>query len=55
MEEVEERLAEIRRTWQAGRFLGDGDIGWLIGQLEAALRRVAEYKDILKQVMAGVE
>ena len=55
MGSIEERLAVIRRTWEKGWCITDGDIGWLIGQLEAALKREAEYKAVLERLMAGVK
>ena len=54
MRNIEKRLAVIRRTWEKGQF-SDGDIEWLIGQLEAALKREAEYKDVLERLMVEVK
>ena len=55
MEDIERRLAVIRRKWETGWCYTDGDIGWLVEQLEASLKREAEYKDVLERLMAGVK
>ena len=53
---VKERLAMIRGAWEHDpRCLTDGDVVWLIGQLEASLEREAEYKAVLERLMAGVK
>jgi len=52
---IEERLVRIGRRWQEGRSISWDEIAWLIGQLEAALKREAEYKAVLERLMAGVK
>ena len=55
MGNIEERLVRIGRRWQGGRRISWDEIAWLMAQLEAALKREAEYKDVLERLMAGVK
>jgi len=49
MGNIEERLVKIGQRWQEGRGISWDEIAWLMGQLEAALKREAEYKDVLER------
>ena len=55
MGNIEERLVRIGRRWQGGRSISWDEIAWLMAQLEASLKREAEYKAMLERLMVGMK